>query len=64
MEHTSIGSLLSTYPTTVTGVPDNDAPMRYHSITGLSGADVSNFTDFHGNFINDQNHETKSDKGR
>jgi hypothetical protein len=29
MEHTSIGSLLSTYPTTITGVPDNDAPMRF-----------------------------------
>jgi len=47
MEHTSIGSLLSTYPTTVTGVPDNDAPMRY-AAAPLSGAPPMTFAYFDG----------------
>ena len=47
MEHTSIGSLLSTYPTTITGVPDNDAPMRY-AAAPLSGAPPMTFAYFDG----------------
>ncbi len=48
MEHTSIGSLLSTYPNNVTGVPDNDAPMRYVKVPTDGSNDVVDFSFFNG----------------